>query len=244
MESDITICNNCSDNVTGKFCCNCGNPTQVARVDFHYVLHEVQHVLHFEKGFLYTLKELLFRPGQNIKEFIKGNRARLVKPIIFITIASLLYATVDHFFHILEKHLGEEQQLNSLTTHQITDWVQNHYGYANIIEGFFIALWIKLFFKKYGYNVFEVLILLCFVIGMGMLISSVLILTEGLFKINLFAFSNIVGIIYGSWAIGQFFDKRKPMSYVKSLIAYLLGMFTFSMLILIIGVSIDYFFRH
>jgi len=33
--------------------------------------------------------------------------------------------------------------------------------------GIVIAMWSGLFFRKYGYNFYEILILLCFVMGMG-----------------------------------------------------------------------------
>lgn len=243
MVSDITTCKNCDEAVSGKFCCNCGQPVQVKRVDIHYLSHEIQHILHFEKGFLYTIKELLIRPGQNIKDFIAYNRTRLVKPIIFLIVASLIYSTIDHFFHVEEKYVNQDQ-LKSPVTNLILAWVQSHYGYANILMGVFIAWWIKLFFKSYPFNFFEILILLCFTMGMGMLITTVFTIVEGLFKISLITVSGAAGVLYCSWAIGQFFDKKKPANYIKSLFAYLLGSVSFYLAILIIGFTIDHFFKH
>ena len=69
------------------------------RIDGHYILHEIEHIFHFERGILYTVRELLIRSGKTVREFITDNRNRLVKPIIFIIITSLIYTLVVHFFN-------------------------------------------------------------------------------------------------------------------------------------------------
>jgi ribosomal protein L37E len=243
MESNTINCRNCGEGVTGKFCSNCGQPVKVKRVDGHYIWHEIQHILHLEKGFLYTIKELLIRPGQNVREFIADNRDRLVKPVIFIIVTSLIYSTIVHFFHIEDQYVNYSDD-KATTTAAIFAWIENHYGYANILMGVFIALWLKVFFKRYPYNFFEILILLCFVMGMGMLIAAIFQLAGTLLKLKLMQVAGGLLIIYLSWAIGQFFDKRKLMNYVKSFIAYLLGMITFTLIAMLIGFIADNLFKH
>jgi len=125
------------------------------------------------------------------------------------------------------------------STTYIFQWIQSHYGYANIMMGIFIALWCKLFFKKYKYNFFEILILLCFAMGIGMLIFSVFAILQGLFHLELMQAAGIVGFIYTTWAIGQFFEKGRFVSYVKALLAYMLGMVSFTLLAILIGTLTD-----
>lgn len=236
-------CSNCSNELTGKYCSNCGQPVLVKRIDSHYIVHEIEHILHFERGILYTIKELLMRPGQNIRQFISENRSRLVKPIIFVIVTSLIYTLINHYFHIEDGYVNFTTT-EKTTTSSIFTWIQNHYGYANIMMGVFIAFWLKLFFKKYNYNFFEILILLCFVIGMGMLVFSVFSLLEGLTHLGLMQIAGITGIAYCTWAIGQFFDKTKPVNYLKAFVAYLLGMITFNLLVVILGTLIDLAIKH
>ena len=235
-------CIYCTHELKGNYCSNCGQAAKIKRIDGHYVKHEIEHVLHFEKGILLTIKELLIRPGQNVREFIDKDRSKLVKPIIFIIVASLIYTLISHFFHIEQGYVNYDSSENSTTT-LIFNWVQNHYGYGNIIMGVFIAFWLKIFFKKYEYNFFELLILLCFVLGMGMLIFSVFALLEGLTKVNLMKISGMVAVLYCVWAIGQFFDKNKAANYFKAMAAYLLGMITFSISAMLIGVLIDFLIK-
>jgi hypothetical protein len=236
-------CKNCNTEVSQNYCPNCGQPKKLKRIDGHYLIHEIVHILHFERGILFTVRELLIRPGENIRSFISENRSRLVKPIIFIIVTSLIYSLLNHFFHIEDAYIKFDEQKKSTTGH-IFKWVQDHYGYANIIIGLFIAFWTKLFFRKYNYNYFEITILLCFVMGIGMLIYSVFALLLGLTHIYLMQIAGIASFIYSAWAIGQFFDKRKFSNYIKALFSYILGFLTFSLAAMLIGTLIDLIIKH
>lgn len=244
MLADTTNCGHCTAEITQNYCPQCGHPAKLKRIDGHYIQHEVLHVLHFEKGILYTVKELLLSPGKSVRSFIAENRSRLVKPIIFIILASLLYTVISHFFHIDEGYITVKDMQNSAVI-SINAWVQSHYGYANIIMGVFIALWLKVFFSKSEYNFFEILILLCFVMGMSMLIFSVFALIEGITHYKTMAFSAVLGLGYSAWAIGDFFNSGNRIGrYVKAFTAYLLGMLTFSIVIAILGLTIDMIIKH
>lgn len=232
-------CKNCKTEINSKFCPNCGQASTLKRIDGHYIIHEVEHVLHFERGILYTIRELTTNPGQNIKNYLSENRSRLVKPIIFIIITSLIYTLCNHLFHLEDGYVRYLDHKQSAAT-KIFNWVQGHYGYANMIMGIFIALWLKIFFKNHNYNFFEILILLCFVMGMGMLIYSIFGIIQGLTHFNLMQITGITGFIYTTWALGHFFGKNKISSYVKGFFAYILGMLTFALFIVLLATVIDF----
>lgn len=63
-------CVKCNSKMHGRFCCNCGHSQELQRIDGQYVLSEIKAVLNFDGGILYTIKELLLRPGLNIRKFI------------------------------------------------------------------------------------------------------------------------------------------------------------------------------
>ncbi|WP_276974214.1 DUF3667 domain-containing protein [Flavobacterium filum] len=236
-------CTNCDHEINLNYCPNCGQAAKLKRIDGHYIVHEIEHVLHFEKGILYTIRELLLKPGENVRYFISENRSRLVKPIIFIIVTSLIYSLVNHFYHIEEGYVHYDESSKS-TTGLIFKWVQDHYGYSNIIMGIFIAVWTKLLFRKYGYNFFEILILLCFVMGIGMLIFALFAFLQGITKIDLMQIAGIVGIVYSAWAIGQFFDKKKPINYLKAFASYMLGMLSCLFFVIALGALIDSFIKN
>ncbi len=236
-------CISCNQDIPENYCPRCGEPAKLKRIDWHYIQHEIEHVLHLEKGIFYTIKELLIRPGQTIHKFISSDRSRLVKPVAFLIITSLIYTLINHFFHI-EKGYFNFDQTNNAAVNPINEWVQGHYGYANIMLGAFLALWLKLLFRKYAYNFFELLILLCFLQGMGMLMFSVFATIEGLTHKHLLQYSGMLFIVYFSWAVGQFFEKGKYINYLKALGAYILGVITFTCCTLILGILIYTITKH
>jgi len=244
MSKIITNCNNCNNIVDDNFCAKCGHAVQLKRIDAHYIQHEIIHILHFEKGFFYTIKELITRPGENVRKFISTDRSRLVKPVVFIILTSLAYTIFSHFFHFDDAFIKIESTAKGPATTAIDNWIHNNYGYSNILEGLFIAVWLKLFFRKSGYNFFEIVILLCFTMGIGMLILSLAVIFKGITHIELMKEFGYVFIIYITWSIGQFFGGKKIINYVKALISYILGMASFLSLAALLGYVIDKTISH
>lgn len=236
-------CKNCNQEVNANFCANCGQPASIKRINGDYIVQEIGQVLNFEKGIFYTIRELLLRPGENVKKFITEDRSRLIKPILFIIVSSLIYSIINNFFNIEDAYV-KYGGLEASSVGKIFKWVQENYGYANIIMGVFIALWIKLFFRKYDYNFYEILILLCFIMGMGMLIFALFALLQGITKFDLMGLASMLGFAYITWAIGQFFDKTKPLNYLKAFFSYIFGAITSMFLAIAIGITIDMILKH
>jgi len=235
----MNTCKSCKHSVDGNFCSNCGLAINLNRIDASYILLEIRKIIQFEKGILFTIKELLTKPGQCIREFVAENRSRLIKPFVFIIVSSLIYTIVCKYLGVMGGYIEFSSDEES-TTSLIFTWIQNHYGYTNILIGGFIAIWLKIFFRKYDYNYFEILILLCFVLGIGMLIFSVFALFQGVTNLRVMQIASILGFIYITWAIGQFFNGKKIFSYLKAFAAYLLGFISFAILAKFSGVVFDW----
>lgn len=90
--SDTGTCANCARVVEGseqKFCPACGQPTPMHRIDWHFLGHELEHsVLHMDRGILYSLKELMLRPGYLMRAYLDGQRAKQVKPLLLLMITA------------------------------------------------------------------------------------------------------------------------------------------------------------
>lgn len=219
------------------------NTQTLDRIDGKYIWREIISVLNFDKGIFYTIKEIFLRPGKTIREFLLYDRKRLVKPILFIIITSLIYAIINHYFKIEEQYI-QQSGLENSTIGKLIKWIQNNYGYANILMGVFIAFFIKLFFRKFDYNFYEILILLCFVMGIGMLFFSIFSLIQGIFNIELFQIGGLAAFVYTTFAIADFYDKTKITNYFKSFAAYMVGMISFSLTIVFIGLTIDLIIKY
>jgi hypothetical protein len=232
------ICKKCKSEVSYNYCPLCGHPKDIKKIDGKYLLQEIRSVLSFEKGFLFTVRELATNPGRSIKDFLNNDRNRLVKPVVFLIVMSLIYSVFNKIFHFEDGYVQFSGNKDAATP-SISKWIQENYGYANIIMAIFIAGWVKLFFRKRDVNIFEILVLLCFVMGMGMLIYAIFGVVQNLINFNLMQVAGIVGFIYLTWAIGQFYGKGKIVNYVKAFSAYILGMIAFTITAILIGSVID-----
>lgn len=238
----MVSCANCNNQVTGNFCSHCGLAVTTERINKRFILHEIFHQFHFERGFFYTVKNLLIKPGESVKEYINTNRQKHMNPITFIILTSLIFTLLANYFHVnelLASSQGKEIQKSKIT--EIFNWTQSNYGYSNILMSVFIALTTRMFFRKYQYNYYEIMVLLCFVMGQGMF----LLVIETLFvnMMNAKTYINIltlVSLAYPAWAIGQFFDKRKFGSYVKAILAYALGSLLFYLVVIFVGLMADF----
>ena len=236
-------CKRCDQPVSGNYCANCGVPVQLKRIDNHYIQREIEHVLHLDRGIMHTIKELSIRPGSSIRQYITEDRTRLISPILFIILTSLAYSFINHAFHIGSGYINfSEDQPSAVGV--IFTWIQEHYGYANIIMGVFIALWAKLFFRRSPYNLFEILVMLCFLMGMAMLILATFTLVQGLLHGDFMVVASIILLVYLIWSIGQFFNQRNLAGYFKAGAAYLMGMLTFSIAAILLGILVELALRH
>lgn len=223
-----------------EYCQNCGQLNQVKRIDGKYIMSELGSIFNFEKGILFTVKELLIRPGASIQTFVLQDRNKLVKPIVYIVVCSLFYTLLQSFLRFEDGYVNYSFQGGDASTMEfLLNWVSSNYGYANLIMAIFIALWIRIMFKKSQFNMFEILILLCFVMGTAMLIFSFIGLLDSLVAFQILDKGFLLGFLYTAWAIGQFFDREKFLSYVKAFFAYFLGVLTFSFAVLLTGLIID-----
>lgn len=201
------------------------------RINSAYIWHEFQHIFHFEKGFLYTIKGLLLRPGKTVREFINEDRTKAVKPVIFILVIStvvtlILKSTGDKMYFWSTDRFNDRK-----IAENILEWFNLNIGYTFILVGIHITFWAKVFFRKHPYNFWELLITFCYYIGQTLLIF--LILTLGLKYTNLYfknELSKYIGVAYLFWATGQFFGETRLLNYVKSTCAVILGGLSFTLI--------------
>lgn len=214
------------------------NP-DLKRIDRHYITHEIGHLLHLDRGFFFTIKELFLRPGKTIRSFVFQDRKKLVKPILFLIFCSVIFSVIVHLLHA-EVSLFNIDRIaplqNKIRSEEIGGWINNNLGYSQLLMGIFIAPWLKIFFKKKGYNIYEIVILLSYIFGEALLILISFVLVANLFDSNITASIGVVAyFIYLTWGIGQFFGERKIINYVKSALSYIIGLATYLATLILIA---------
>jgi len=94
-------CLNCDAHVSLNYCAQCGQKTSTHRFSLqHFFIHDFVHgIFHLDKGFLFTIKELLTRPGHSVREYIQGKRINHFN--YFTTL--ILILTIGYLLSKLEK---------------------------------------------------------------------------------------------------------------------------------------------
>lgn len=235
-------CKNCGEIVTKNYCSNCGNNNSIKRIDKNYAIHEFVNLLGFEKGIFFTTKELLLRPGKIIKVYLNENRQIITKPITYLLITSVIYTFISHYLKtdILYSEVFKKAYNDSTLT-KINIWIQENYGYANLLLIFPIIIWLKIFFRKFKYNFYELFVLVSFIMGFGMILFSFQLILDYFSPKNIginTLIVNLILLIYTAYALADFFGFTFK-NFIKTFSSYVLGFLTFQLIITIIAMVYD-----
>ncbi|WHF52745.1 DUF3667 domain-containing protein [Chryseobacterium gotjawalense] len=177
-------CKNCSQHLllNQKYCHACGQKSDTHRINFHFLLHEVQHgILHVHSGIVFTIKELFTRPGHMLREYLDGRRKQHFPPLLFVLVMGSVCALIQFFL----KHKTEAKSDHTLTTNlskteianyidfkgliayfeHIFEWLGGHLAFTILLMLPIAALAFFLGFRKYRYNYPEWLVILLFLAG-------------------------------------------------------------------------------
>jgi hypothetical protein len=221
--SETRVCNACQTTLMGDFCHSCGVKAHIERIDNHYLLHELIHLFHWEKGFFKTFRLVQVNPGASIRFFIFSNRSYLMKPIFFIVITSLIYSLLGGLFSFNQQVAIIAPKANMKATNWLSAWIPSHWSYVNMAMCFFVAMFMKWFFRRAGYNVYEYFIARLYLIGVGMLHYGFFAVAKHLTGWQVFDLLPVLTSAYIVWGMVDFIESHKFISYVKAAAAYILG---------------------
>lgn len=90
----------------GAYCHQCGQPASTHRFSFHHVYSQnfLRGIVHLDKGFFFTLSELLTRPGHSIRTYIQGERVRYFDYFTLLLFLIVGDSILKHFsaFHFAD----------------------------------------------------------------------------------------------------------------------------------------------
>jgi len=225
------ICKNCHQIFKGHYCNNCGQPAETHKINAHFLWHDIQHgLLHFDKGILYSLKQLFTRPGHSIREFIEGKRVHHFKPLSLVVVLATLYGLLYHFFHI---NTFEAAKTSDIDSDYLNEWFATHFSWVTVASIPIYTIGTYLVFRKQGYNFVEFFVLNTFKAAQR--ISVQLVTMPILIFLNhtshIAQYNNVmyvVGIILIFWTNIQFFNKMsKIKSFLLTLLSHLIFLICF-----------------
>ena len=259
-------CKSCQTEFSGNFCSNCGQK-KYTRIDRKYLIDEFQYsILHTNKGFFYTVKNLLKNPGKTARDYIDGNRSKHYKPILLAFVLATFSAFLSFkvigvgkiFYQISD--INKSLYTNSKNTAAINAYYE---GYNNTIQfiqsynNFFMVLLIPLFsafsylaFKKWGHNFYEHVVMNAFFQAYYTLITIVFIYPLYYFtkdNLSLFAIISILGTIIVPFIYTWFFKGFYSANSYVEIFARVLLVFAMTFVlyvIVIIAATAVIIFKH
>ena len=216
-----TNCQNCNTALQGKYCSNCGQSAETHKIDVHYLWHDIQHgLLHFDKGILFTTKELFTRPGSSIREFLEGKRVKHFKPISLVIVLAGIYGLLFHYFkiNILVNYVvvtGSDVRVSQINEviEKTSDWIGQHYSILALLQIPIFTIGTYLCFRKGGYNFVEHLIINTFLVGQRLILHIITFPLYYIYNgtpmlITADKIIKLIGYALAIWALIQLFKNQ------------------------------------
>jgi hypothetical protein len=234
-------CLNCHHEVSGNYCQNCGQKASIHRYSFkHFVEHDIIHgIWHVDKGVLYTIKQLFTRPGDAVREFIQGERARLFNFVTLIILILGVTALLTPYIHIRLVDIlpiGTKEAMNEVEAFT-TKYPKVVILILIPIYSFFSWLW----FSKAKLNYSEHLVLNSYKTSaeliIALLFTIITIFYTNIYNLRVIYYVLIVlgDFIYNIWFYSQFF---KEYGYSKRASIFRAVMIPLSYLLLSVLIGI------
>lgn len=151
-------CKNCGHTFKGKYCNNCGQSADTHRLTYKSIWKDIRYgIFHFNDKVVFTTRQLCYRPGYAIRDYLDGKRLNYFQPISFVIIVASAYALLGHIFHI--HIITDNGDANSIFARlgfeETNDWIFNHYSWIALLTVPLFAISTFLVFRNHGYNFAE-----------------------------------------------------------------------------------------
>jgi len=235
LASKKMTCKNCDSSFEGKFCSNCGQSSKIDKINLSNFLADLSSsVFQINNGLLFSIKELFVRPGESIRDYLKGKRKNHFKPIAFAFTLSTIYFLVSQVFEsqtlindAIDGWFYSEENKEGLDALQLSkiNWLKERYAFVTLLLLPIYALSTFLAFLGTKYNYLEHFILNAFIIGQQAIFYAISI-TLGYFLgfediwVSLCFFTSISYAFFVFW---HFFKNQKRFTVLlRSVLAYII----------------------
>ena len=232
-------CLNCDASFSGNYCNNCGQKKKMGALTMKMVFSDfVANVFLFDSRLYKTLLDLIIKPGKTIRIYLAGKRKNILPPFQFFLLFMTIYLLVfnylgDDVFSLINNNTDSNTQLTKIG--KIQSMIKNQLDLMYFTLTPIIAFYVRIFFKKSGYNYPETLIFSLYVIGVTFLLSS-LTLIGTTFEPKVFSFKIIIILGYLPFAVTQFTKSFTVGGVIKSLLTILISYLTFIIIMSIISI--------
>ena len=130
-------CNNCGNDYTGNFCPICSQKAGSGRIGWQSVRQGIMDIWGLgTRSLLYSIWQLLWRPGHIISDYIDGKRQVSFPPVKMLFIVAVLFSMVYYWFipdilgFSIEQTMSEDEKLIFKDT---VEWLEANYSWYALI---------------------------------------------------------------------------------------------------------------
>ncbi len=208
-------CKNCGALSSGTHCQTCGQKLHTERITLHTILHEVMHYFtHLDKGFGYTIKELIVHPGAMQKEFIEGRRSRYQKPFSMFFLCGTICGLGYYFINLAYLRLYNADNTGE------ADFFRHYFV---LMQAFLLPLyslftWAVFYNAKRNYA--EILVLMLYSLSLVFLVLIFINAAKLIFPHYENRYTEVLFLlVYNYITNANFFGEKKWVTVLKTILA-------------------------
>ena len=131
-EGAVRQCHNCGNEFVGNFCPICGQRAGAGRVGWNSIRESITLLWGLDsRSLLYTLVQLLGRPGYLVRDYISGHRQVSFPPVKTLVIVCLFVVIFEKVFHLKNDVLTIEFHVKELD--DIIAWINSQKSWATLL---------------------------------------------------------------------------------------------------------------
>lgn len=225
-------CQNCQFIYDGYFCPRCGQKYMDGRFTIKESVNWILgQILNLEKGFFYTIWQLLLRPGLVINDYLNKATVRYVHPFRFafivatisaiITISSGAFETQE-----LSQFMPGKSEIEVEKLENLVEQIKKYFTLIMLVSIPFYAISTQLIYRRFKKNFTEHLILNSYAYGFSLAVAwpfiFVILLPNGLIYHGSISF--IISLIAIAWVYAKFFKESIFKAFLKTILVTIFSM--------------------
>jgi hypothetical protein len=247
LNETSTYCHNCDERAQGKYCSRCGQRTSVHKVTFKETFQDFwDFIFTVNAPFFKTMKLVFVDPGKLFREYLEGRRKSYYKPVAFFLLMTIVY--------LLIRSLINYDPFGN-TTVNVTDETQSqlltrarNFMLLNIDKLLFVFVFtigglLKLFFYRKR-SLAEFLAISFYLAAVYTIFTTLNMFYIVYIDQSFQALAIFVMLIYFCYALLSFFQKRKFIVLIKSIVIFILGFISYGFIAFGISALIVYLKNH
>ena len=216
---------------------------EAPRLTMALVLREiVERFFDVDKGWLRTARDLTLGPGAMIRRYVQGHRKVYANPFAYLVVGTAVNIMTQKVVGFQERMVAttsgnvKDSPLQSEFIYRFTELISQNALYVSIGIVVPLALLVRLFFRRSGYNLAECFVFALYSVGHLSLLGFVLLPLYMLLPPSA-AIQGIVGItvaiIYTVYVAKGFFSGGFFGVAIKTCVAYLIAYLTFFIVMMV-----------